>query len=80
MRERESQVALMRDIYKEAEDVWAWLGPGDAIKAQMAFYFLCDLASRESKDITKDLHHAQIARAETMQWIVSKATNDADMT
>jgi hypothetical protein len=77
MRERESQVALMRDIYKEAEDVWAWLGPGDAIKAQAAFHFLRDLASREWKDITEDLHHAQIARAETMQWVVSEATNDA---
>ncbi|KAH8594109.1 heterokaryon incompatibility [Bisporella sp. PMI_857] len=28
MQERESQVSLMRDIYKEAERVWAWLGQG----------------------------------------------------
>jgi hypothetical protein len=74
--ERESQVALMRNIYKEAEEVWAWLGPGDPIKAQAAFSLLCDLSSHEMEAITEDLHHAKIPRAETEKWVESEATND----
>ncbi|KAH0545111.1 hypothetical protein FGG08_000723 [Glutinoglossum americanum] len=76
IRERESQVALIRNVYKEAEIVWAWLGAGNPTQVRSAFYFLHNLASRELKNITEDLRHAKIPRAETMQLVESEATND----
>jgi hypothetical protein len=75
-KERESQVALMRDIYKEAEHVCVWLGPGDGIKGGMAFSFLCSLAGREWSDFSKNIYCGQIARPETLQWTVSEMVDD----
>jgi hypothetical protein len=77
MRERESQVTFMRDIYKEAEEVGAWLGPEYGVKKEAAFSFLCSLVSREWTDISEDLYHAMIARPETTQWVVSEMMDDA---
>jgi hypothetical protein len=79
MQERESQVALMRDIYTEAKGVWAWLGPGDAAKSRSAFTFLADLAHREYDDVQDDPLRANIARSETIEWVKLGATSNASI-
>ncbi|KAH7079336.1 heterokaryon incompatibility protein-domain-containing protein [Paraphoma chrysanthemicola] len=74
--ERESQVAMMRDIYKEAEGVWGWLGPGDAPESRGAFTLLRDLAHREYTNVTVDSQRYDILRSETIDWVRSRPITD----
>ncbi|KAJ8127685.1 hypothetical protein O1611_g5951 [Lasiodiplodia mahajangana] len=83
MRERESQVTLMRDIYKTAQIVWAWLGPGNGsieeLNDEATWSFLSDLAERELSNISEDTNNATIPHPETREWIQSMAFDDAGL-
>ncbi|OAG01643.1 HET-domain-containing protein, partial [Paraphaeosphaeria sporulosa] len=70
--ERESQVAMMRDIYKEAEGVWAWLGPGDASRSRAAFAFLSDLAHREYSDVRGGYPNVLESPWFSRMWIIQE--------
>jgi hypothetical protein len=69
----------MRDIYKAAEQVLVWLGPGDGRHERSAFSFLCDLASRECNDVSEDPRHVMAARPETKRWIELQTMSEANL-
>ncbi|KAK4228100.1 heterokaryon incompatibility protein-domain-containing protein [Podospora fimiseda] len=77
--ERESQICLMRDIYKNASEVFVWLGPqlpaGDVDVTEILF-FMRELATQAQQEAQKYNHKecldSWLPRIETVLWLVQR--------